>query len=121
MPFAAWWAGVINEEIRSPFQSDLTEEEPGIQGMALRGGSGSSINGKIGQKSLNFFSAYIFGVTFVMEEDVAAYLADIGLLGFQGAMLAADSVPDLIEQGRGQPLQTPSSEIWVSVLCYEMA
>ena len=47
---------------------------------------------------MNFLNAHVFGVAFVMKEDVAFYPLFVGLFGAVGVVFETDGVGDLVEQ-----------------------
>jgi len=88
------------DEVGGKFDFDLenvaVEEENGAEGLVLGGGGDVFFDGEVGDEFLDSFGAHVFGVFFVVEEDVACDPIFVGLLG-------ADGVGDLIHEfaGRG--------------------
>ncbi len=52
----------------------------------------------MGEERFYLWGAHILRVAFVVEEDEALDPVDVGLLGADGVVLAADGVSNLIEQ-----------------------
>lgn len=52
----------------------------------------------MGEEGLDFRGAHVFGVAFVVEDDVAFDPVAVGLFGAVGVVLEAQGVGDLIEE-----------------------
>ncbi len=75
------------------------------------------MDGEVGEECLDFGRAHVFGVAFVMEEDVAFNPVFVGLLGAVGVVFGANGVGDLVEEFAGRFwLQTLSHKRWVANL-----
>ena len=57
-----------------------------------------SFGGQVGDESLYFLCAHVFGVALVVEENVAPDPVYVRFLGAGGIMFDADGVADLIEE-----------------------
>ena len=60
-----------------------------------------ALGGEVGDEGLNFGDAHVFGVAFVVEEDVAADPVYVGLFGALGVVFDANGVADLFEEFPG--------------------
>ena len=74
------------------------QEEDCAEGLILCGGRKGSLRGKVGDESLYFPGAHVFGVAFVVEEDVAGNPIFVCFFGAGGIMFDADGIGDLIEE-----------------------
>ncbi len=74
------------------------KEEEGGEGLVLGGGGEVAFGGEVGNKGLNFFGAHVFGMAFIVEEDVANDPVFVSLFGALGIMFNADGVADLLEE-----------------------
>lgn len=78
-------------------QNSPIEEEQGAEGLVLGGGGDMLVDGQVGQESLNFRAAHLFGVAFVMEEDVTFDPVEISGFGMERVMFEPEGFADLIE------------------------
>lgn len=74
------------------------EEEDSAEGLILCGGGDVGFSGEVGDVGLDFGDAHVFGVAFVVIEDVAAAPFDVGLFGAVGVVLGADGIAELFEE-----------------------
>jgi hypothetical protein len=74
------------------------EEEESGESLILCGGGDVLFDGEVGEEGLDFWGAHVFGVTFVMEEDVAFDPVAVGLFGAVGVVFEAQGVGDLVEE-----------------------
>lgn len=68
------------------------EKEDGGECLVLGGGGDVFFDGEVGDEGLDFFGSHVFGVAFVVEEDVAFDPFAVGLFGAVGVMLGAEGV-----------------------------
>jgi hypothetical protein len=60
--------------------------------------SNLALDGQVGKKGFDFWSAHFCWVTLVMEEDVTFDPIEITSFGAKRVVFSADSIPDLVEQ-----------------------
>jgi len=56
------------------------------------------VHGQVGEESFDLRAPHVFGVPLAVKEDETFDPGDVGFLGADGVMLAADRVSDLIEE-----------------------
>lgn len=78
------------------------EEEDSGEGLILGGGGDILFDGEVGDEGLDFGGAHVFGVVFVVEEDVAFDPVFVGLFGAVGVVFETDGVGDLVEEFAGR-------------------
>jgi hypothetical protein len=92
----------LMEGSTSLFVEDVTVEE-GTEGLISGRGGDVLFDSQMGDEGLDLIGAHVFGVAFIMKEDVAFDPVLAGLFGAVGVVFGADGVAHLIEQfaGRG--------------------
>ena len=81
------------------------EEEDGAEGLILGGDGDLSFDGEVGDEGLDLGFCHVFGVAFLVEEDVAFDPFDVGLFGAVGVVFGAEGFAHLIEQFFGGGLR----------------
>lgn len=74
------------------------QEQQGAESLVLGGGCDVAFGGEMGEERLHLGCAHVFGMAFAVEKDEAFDLGDVGLLGADGIVLAADSVAHEVEE-----------------------
>lgn len=69
----------------------------GAQCLVLGRGGDVALGSEVSEKSLDFWSAHVSRMTFVMEKDVAAHPVYVGLFGAVGVVFCAQKVAGLVE------------------------
>lgn len=82
-------ADVVDRALELFFEHLEVEEQEGAESLVLRGGGHILVHGQVGEKGLNFRGIHLFGMSFVVEQDVAFDPPDISLLGVNGVVLGA--------------------------------
>ena len=84
------------DDVGGDFDLDIeyvaVEEEDGTESLLLGGCGDIFFNGKMGEEGLDLFDSHVFGVSFVVEEDVAFDPFLVGLFGAEGVVFEADGV-----------------------------
>ena len=93
----------IRGDIHLDVKNVAVEEEDSAEGLVLGGGGDMTLDGEMCDEGLDLIGAHVFGVAFIMKEDVAFDPVLVGLFGAVGVVFGADGVAHLIEQfaGRG--------------------
>ncbi len=101
--FGAFSAQRVEGQLDLQQEHFLVEEEEGAEGLVLGRGSDIQVHGEVSEKRFDLGPAKLAGVALVMEKDIAGDPAQVRAFGMQGVMLAAQGLPDLIEEpGRGR-------------------
>lgn len=74
------------------------KENQGAERLILCGCGYFPSGGEIGKKFLNFIFSHIFGMVFVVKEDITPNPIYVSLFRSTGIMLQADSVANLVEK-----------------------
>ena len=80
------------------FEDVAIEEDDGAECLILGGGGKLFLGGEVGDEGLDFFCAHIFGMAFVVEEDIAFDPIHICFFGAGGVVFGADGIADLFEE-----------------------
>jgi hypothetical protein len=90
-----------------PFQSArvliqhlLIQKKDGAEGLVLSGCSHTVFNGKMGKKHIDFRRSHIFGVAFVVKQDIASDPLNVGFFRSYAVVAQSDGRPHLIEKPR---------------------
>lgn len=79
-------------------QHFLVEEEQGVEGLVLGGGGDVALDGEVVEIGDDFGLAHLFGVALAVEEDEPLGPVEVGLLGADAIVAAAEDVAHLAEQ-----------------------
>lgn len=74
------------------------EEQDGTEGLVLGGCGNPFFDGKVCKEGSYLFSAHVFGMAFVVEDDVTFDPLDVGLFCAVGVMFDANGVGDLLQE-----------------------
>jgi len=81
-------------------QDFAVEEQDGLEGLIPGGGGDLFVDGQVGEEGLDFGDAHLFGMAFVVEEDVAPDPVDVSFFGAVGVVFAAQRISHAIQQFR---------------------
>jgi hypothetical protein len=96
--FGFFGADEVGGEFDFLVENVAIQEDDGAEGLVLGGGGEAALGGEVGDEGLDFGDAHVFGMAFIVEEDVAANPVYVGLFGAVGVMLDANGVADLFEE-----------------------
>jgi hypothetical protein len=86
-----WAAGSdgLDRLVEGLFQDVAEEEEEGVEGLVLGGGRDLAFDGEVGEESADVGSAEVARKAAMVEQDVAANLAQVAGFGAEGVVFAA--------------------------------
>ncbi len=98
MGLERWGRSLASWGSSSSMENVTIEEEDGTKGLILCGG-GDLLGGcEVGKELLHFGDAHVFGVTFVVKENVVFDPADVGVFGTGGVVFDTKCIAILVEE-----------------------
>lgn len=102
--FGFFGADDVGGRVNFDLEDMTVEEEDGAECLVLGGGGDVFFDGEVGDEGLDFGGAHVFGVAFVVEEDVAFDPVFVGLFGAVGVVFGADGGGDEVHEFWGMLL-----------------
>ena len=96
--FGFFGADYVGWKFDLGIENVAVEEENGAEGLILGRCGNVLFGGEVGEKGSNFGDAHIFGVTFVVEEDVAFDPIFVGLFRTVGVVFESNGIGNLFEE-----------------------
>ncbi len=96
-----WTDGCKDFFVQLDIKHIAVEKQDGADCLILSRGRNSLLIDKKGDEIVNFLHTHLTGMALVVEEDILAHPADVGLFGTQGIMTIAQELAVLVEQFLG--------------------
>ena len=99
-PFGSLGAGDVLQDQILATENLLIEEYEGVEGLVLGRGGDLALDGEVAQEGDDLRLAHFVGMALAVKQDVALGPFEVGLLGADAVVLAADEVAHLPQQFR---------------------